>query len=314
MIPVQFNPDDLSDPQKQEWSTWQEKATQSTKAALQAWEDWQQSGAVGKFQCPFQDKVWGELKDWLIKNVFADKCAYCETREVRSPYHAEHFRPKGRVRFKPQGRTKLLPGRTKDAQNQDIDHPGYFWLAYHWQNLLPSCNDCNSARGKNDQFPISNSYIAVQKLMPEKVNKLRKPPYSLADKNLYLLEPEDLNDLEIPLLLHPYFDNPADHLIFGEFGVVAALEDPTTGKPSLKGQHSIQVYNLDADSLARARQSAQENAFQTYANEFTRGRNLSKTERINAAKAAIAGYMTGQEPYSAAVMGYLRIMFPDHRL
>ena len=40
----------------------------------------------------------------------------------------EHYRPKARV------------------STEQGDKPGYYWLAARWENLLPSCTDCNSPR------------------------------------------------------------------------------------------------------------------------------------------------------------------------
>ena len=257
--------------------------------------------------------MWGDLKDWLIKNVFHNKCAYCETREVRSPYHAEHFRPKGRVRFRKKGEKRLQPGRAIDETGQERDHPGYFWLAYHWLNLLPSCNYCNSARGKNDQFPVAaTTHTSVRQMSASEVLKLHHQRVkSQSRPDVFYLEPEDLNELELPLLLHPYLDDPQEHLIFGEFGIVAAREDKMTGQPSAKGEHSIEVYNLDADDLRTFRQTFQNAALQDYGLEFVRERG-SKAHKIAAAKARISGYINHEEPYSAAVLDFLRLMYPDH--
>ena len=70
------------------------------------------------------------------------KCCYCET-VIQHPYaykHVEHWRPKGRS----------LQGR-REAPIR----PGYYWLAYRWENLLLSCAFCNSAK-KGDMFPLEN--------------------------------------------------------------------------------------------------------------------------------------------------------------
>lgn len=62
-----------------------------------------------------------------LEKLFHGKCAYCESRyDITAPVDIEHFRPKGAV--------------------EGIDHPGYWWLAAEWSNLLPSCIDCNRRR------------------------------------------------------------------------------------------------------------------------------------------------------------------------
>ncbi len=127
-----------------------------------------------------------EVKNALEK-LFYDKCAYCETRPTPSnPWDVEHYRPKGRVAERPD------------------DHPGYYWLAYTWENLFPSCLFCNqkrkdrpryddpvflSAGGKLDQFPIE-------------------------DETQRAMSHEDDISLERPLLLNPGLDDPEKHLTY----------------------------------------------------------------------------------------------------
>jgi uncharacterized protein (TIGR02646 family) len=64
------------------------------------------------------------------------KCAYCE--RVRNEFRetdVDHYRPKGAV------------------EGQDR-HPGYWWLAHDWRNLLGACKQCNSDF-KRSNFPLS---------------------------------------------------------------------------------------------------------------------------------------------------------------
>src|SRR5207249_9483579 len=72
--------------------------------------------------------IWTALKPGLEK-LAAKKCWYCESREVRSDKHVDHFRPKNRVNE---------VGCEK--------HPGYWWLAFEWKNFRYSCTFCNSRR------------------------------------------------------------------------------------------------------------------------------------------------------------------------
>src|SRR3954454_1457494 len=62
-----------------------------------------------------------------LEELFHRKCAYCEISTARVDWEVEHYRPKGRV-----------------AERQG--HPGYYWLAYDWDNLFPSCTFCNQHR------------------------------------------------------------------------------------------------------------------------------------------------------------------------
>ena len=77
-----------------------------------------------------------EVKEFLYESQHG-KCCYCERRLPRGETDVEHFRPKGKV---------------KEAEK---DHPGYWWLAYNWQNLLISCQLCNRTY-KRAQFPLKD--------------------------------------------------------------------------------------------------------------------------------------------------------------
>ena len=119
-----------------------------------------------------------------LHRLFHEKCAYCEAKiPGRTGWDVEHFRPKRRVRERP-------------------DHPGYYWLAYRWTNLYAVCGDCNrhlndtptwehprggSAGGKHDQFP-------------------------LADEGTRAMHPGAPLDLESRLLLDPCIDRPEAYL------------------------------------------------------------------------------------------------------
>ena len=75
------------------------------------------------------------------------KCGYCESRfRANSPGAVEHFRPKGAA--------KQEPGTAKH-------YPGYFWLAYRWENLLVSCEVCNTSF-KGSLFPILDEHTRAR--------------------------------------------------------------------------------------------------------------------------------------------------------
>jgi uncharacterized protein (TIGR02646 family) len=80
------------------------------------------------------------IKDVLVA-IHCRKCCYCEKRLPPEYLHVEHFRPKGGVR--------QAPDQTED------ELPGYYWLAYRWDNLLLACHACNSTHKKNF-FPLMN--------------------------------------------------------------------------------------------------------------------------------------------------------------
>lgn len=69
------------------------------------------------------------------------KCAFCESHITHIAYgDVEHFRPKGGV---------------CQRVNSPLERPGYYWLAYTWENLLFVCQICNQ-RHKKSHFPLAN--------------------------------------------------------------------------------------------------------------------------------------------------------------
>lgn len=72
------------------------------------------------------------------------KCWYTECKSPGADNDIDHFRPKGKVR-------------------EDRQHPGYYWLAFDWQNMRLSCQRSNRPRiapgarvagGKSTRFPL----------------------------------------------------------------------------------------------------------------------------------------------------------------
>lgn len=87
----------------------------------------------------FNSKIYGhiDVKEALIKSQDY-KCCFCESHIGHIGYgDIEHFRPKA--------------GWVQNDEN--INTPGYYWLAYDWENLLLSCQICNQ-RYKKNYFPL----------------------------------------------------------------------------------------------------------------------------------------------------------------
>lgn len=131
-----------------------------------------------------------------LKDLFHKKCAYCETQLSETDWQVEHFRPKRRVAERP-------------------DHHGYYWLAYTWENLYPSCITCNQRRkvkpnpddpatgkttGKADQFPVEDEAFRV-------------------------MNPDGDLSTERPLLLDPCVDDPEKRFRYLTNGEIAARDD-----------------------------------------------------------------------------------------
>jgi hypothetical protein len=304
MIHIDFDPSTLSGEQKAWWDKWQAKAAKATQEIVQAWES---SGRVTGSD--FRSEIWGELKEWLLENVFHGKCAYCEThiRMSRQSGHAEHFRPKGGVSHREPDSESLKKATTMNEGEQEVEHPGYFWLAYHWRNLLPSCELCNSGGGKRNQFPIRRRYVLVRCLRQEEIDKLHEQPLQSAKRqDICYLQPDDLNDLEQPLLLHPYVDDPREHLCFGDGGIEAPREDEN-GQPSIRGICSIEVYDLKNDQLRRARHGAQKAALTKFLTAYNNAllNDCSLNECLQEAWRAMTDVEDGKVAYSTAALDFI---------
>jgi uncharacterized protein (TIGR02646 family) len=151
-----------------------------------------------------------------LEDAFGMLCAYCETNyQAGSPGDVEHYRPKSAV-ITPTGKKR-----------------GYWWLASTWENLLPSCKRCNSReRHKHGRGPVRVSGKGTH--------------FPLVDEDARATAPGE-EAQEEPLLLHPYYDDPNEHLEFVEEGLLR----PRQG--SVRGRETIELLGLNRDGLLQAR-------------------------------------------------------------
>lgn len=162
----------------------------------------------------------------VFHRLFHGKCAYCESRYVAAtPMDVEHYRPKSSVQ----------------AWG---DHPaagGYYWLAADWDNLLPSCADCNRRR---EQFDLTDGADGP---------KLGKQAiFPVADETKRWAAPDAANE-EQPLLLHPTVDDDVESLLrFREDGFVEAAP-ALAGLDAARVDTSILVYGLNRPGLVLER-------------------------------------------------------------
>lgn len=165
-----------------------------------------------------------------LELLFHGKCAYCEFRyKGGDSVRVEHYRPKGGVA-------------------EDTNHPGYWWLASEWTNLLPACEHCNSWRyhssgwdaqgvphgrlryGKKNAFPIQGAARATRA--------------------------SDDHALEDPLLIDPTRQDPADHLAWTTVGgssVVVAKWQGGRARLDPYAETTIQTLGLNRQSLVEDR-------------------------------------------------------------
>ena len=143
------------------------------------------------------------VKD-VLRKMHHDKCCYCETKLTTSAYlHVEHFRPKAAVR---------------QSRAQENEFPGYYWLAYCWENLLLACFECNTTY-KGTMFPLNN------------------PAQRARSHN------DDLTR-ERERFLNPAAEEPRDHIRFVDDLPIAQTE---------RGRHTIEGFGLRRSALTEER-------------------------------------------------------------
>jgi hypothetical protein len=309
MIHVQFDPSQLTGDLKAFWDDWLPGAVQATRDAIGAWENL-------NHQLPliFKDDIWKKLRTTLLKKFFPDKCAYCEAPLTRDYGASEHYRPKGAVTPEKEGGEQTAGTATEDETGQNRPHPGYFWLAYHWKNLVPSCDRCNSGTGKQNQFPVKKQYRMVKHLSTAEVAALGDTPFlSPKHPGVVYLEPDELDRLEQPLLLHPFGSgeyDPRHHICFGDGGIEAPRE--INGAPSLRGEATIRVCQLYNDELRRARGLAQINAMMQYCTAWAaqagQPGGLSEAKDRVWQTPLLAQLKAGCLPYSAAALDCIDLL------
>jgi uncharacterized protein (TIGR02646 family) len=170
-----------------------------------------------------------------LRTMFSGKCAYCESPYLASgPGAVEHYRPKGRVRECP-------------------DHPGYWWLAMKWTNLVPSCTDCNSNRGQTTATAdMTMGDIAALLRQPPQITSGKQDAFPTAN-DIWVQDEGDVAS-EKPLLLDPTTDDPDDYLRWrSDIAVSVVLPMIHNGKEDSRAVASIRVYGLNRLSLVQER-------------------------------------------------------------
>lgn len=172
-----------------------------------------------------------------LEMLFHGKCAYCETTYAASaPVDIEHYRPKGAVA-------------------EDSSHGGYWWIAMSWDNLLPSCIDCNRQRGQVLVEPSSSLATLAATAKPVVSQSGKKDSFPLADTGVRQLAEEIEFTREQALLLNPCSDDPATSLMYSfDAGHPTGLILPTGGvEQQIRGAVSIQIYGLNRLKLVQDR-------------------------------------------------------------
>lgn len=212
MIHINF-----SRPNTKEWEDWCILCKKEQEIHNQAIE----SGKSRKVK----DTIYKKLKHVYInpRGQFHGKCAYCEVKIFGDQAgDIEHFRPKAGIIDENTGK----PVEIKVGKNIK-PHPGYYWLAYDWKNLLPSCVLCNRPSSGHSSGPIGK-----RNFFPVVGSHANSPGGEAKEK---------------PLLIHPVFDYPERYLDVDETGIIYAKNR------SLRGKTCIRIFGLNERDLPNDR-------------------------------------------------------------
>jgi uncharacterized protein (TIGR02646 family) len=143
----------------------------------------------------------------LLKTLQNHKCCFCEAKITHISHgDIEHFRPKASY---------------QQDEDTRLTYPGYYWLAYDWDNLYLACEKCNGRPNKGTYFPLEN-------------------PGNRADSLIRNIDNED------PSFIDPVKDNPEEHI--GFIG-----PDPIPVNNSERGKKTITYLGLDREELVEHR-------------------------------------------------------------
>ena len=197
---------DFPEPTTESWKKWRAKADAAADHLVSLSE-----GGAAVTADNIKSDLYKGGRDELW-DAFHGKCAYCEAKFILDQSgDVEHYRPKLGV---------------TDENDVPVVHPGYFWLAYDWRNLLPSCGKCNRLTktpagkliGKGERFPVSGPRAT------KRGGEVK----------------------EVALFLHPVFDEPADHLTLdAKTGLLAGKTD--------RGKVTVELLGLNREGLPEER-------------------------------------------------------------
>lgn len=200
---------DFKAPETDSWRGWRIKCQNETADIIDCYE----TSGLRNVTNLYKEKAIKEEVFLAKEGPFHGKCAYCECY-LKGYQHGdiEHFRPKLAVTDENDNIINIT-----DSNGKTSPHPGYYWLAYDWSNLLPSCVDCNQPKttngeklGKRNRFPVEKEYAS-------------RPS-------------EELN--EKPILINPTSEDPSAHLVVDEkTGIMLYKTD--------RGKMCVKIFGLN---------------------------------------------------------------------
>ncbi len=254
----------ITEPDSDEWRDWRSRCLLATTKLCQ-------DVANGE-EVVINEVLYREMRQWYYSSdgPFHGKCAYCESPIAETQGgQLDHFRPKKWV-------TDLREQRVfiKAADGAETPHPGYYWLAYDWRNLLPTCVGCNTINawqtpgkriGKGSRFPLKGTYADAPGLETD----------------------------EHPLLLNPTEAiEPSVHFEIDDLGIVIPKTE--------YGDACDAVFGLnERGPLRDGRQNAFRQGFNIVLSLLDAARAADK-ERLEDCSQTLNSFKLGIAPYSAA--------------
>lgn len=172
----------------------------------------------------------------LLIAMFKGKCAYCEVYTAAGfDGDVEHYRPKGGV---------------TDADKAHVRHPGYWWLAMAWDNLVLSCQHCNQSRRQLIHQPGQDEAAIARELLEKRLRTTGKKNRFPVVGNVWVTDHEAKLSGEAPLLVDPTVDSPED-LFEWEFERSISTVKAKDG--DLRAAETIEILGLNRRNLTEAR-------------------------------------------------------------
>lgn len=171
-----------------------------------------------------------------LTDLFAGKCAYCESPvSGSSQTDIEHYRPKGGV---------------TEAAKAGIDHPGYWWLAMDWNNLVLSCMHCNQERRQLILDPaMTEEEIRAAIERNDQQTTGKKNAFPTQGNSWVTSYDGNLGD-ETPLLIDPTAIDPEPLFHWVVAGFLSTIK-PNNDEP--RADMTIKVLGLNRRYLTEAR-------------------------------------------------------------
>ena len=213
MIKIEFE-----EPNTDEWIGWCEECAREGENLVKLF--------LSQQPIEFTQSLYKRFKSLYIdpEGPFHGKCAYCEESIYENQHgDVEHFRPKARVTDEDNKPVRI------SVDGEEMDHPGYYWLAYDWKNLLISCSLCN----QQPSFGRSES---------DKIGKGNRFPVL----GFRASKPDEEND-EQAILINPVLEDPDEYLEVDTSGVLFAKNN------NQRGISTINILGLNERRLPLAR-------------------------------------------------------------